>query len=77
MFMSSYQYTIENVDISMICAGDTVMRDGIMKTVCKNNLGRDALLGRTLFGDSYHSGHKRVERVVFVRPKMPSLAQEG
>ncbi len=57
---------IKKVHISTIKRGDTVIHDSKMKTVCKHNLGKDSLLGYTLFGDSYCGGNKLVELVTFV-----------
>lgn len=57
------QYTIEHVQISAIQPGDTVMHYGNMKTVCRNNIGKDAFMGVTLFGDCYKMGHKLVQKV--------------
>jgi hypothetical protein len=56
---------IADVHIASIRAGDTVMHDGQMRTVCNNNIGGDALSGRTIFGDSYKLGLIPVQRVIF------------
>ena len=60
------------VHISNIQAGDTIMLNGNTTTVCKNNIGlaKDDLLGKSLFGDSYKSGHVLVEKVLFPRWRM-------
>ena len=58
------KFNLINVHISTIQIGDIVLVDGKAKTVGRNNLGRDDLLGRTLFGDSYCSGHKSVRKVI-------------
>lgn len=57
------QYTIEHVQISTIEPGDTVIHDGKMKTVCRNNIDKDAFMGVTLFGDCYKMGRKLVQKV--------------
>lgn len=57
------KYTIEEVNISEIRAGDTVVHNGEIKTVCGNSLGNDPFMGVSLFGDSYHSGRKKVEKL--------------
>lgn len=67
------QYTIEHVQISTIKAGDTVMHRGVLKTVCRNNLGMDSFMGITLFGDCYKMGRKLVQRVNIHR-SMPEMA---
>jgi hypothetical protein len=64
-------YRIKEVHISLITAGDTVLINEDIKTVCKNNLGECPFIGRTLFGDSYQSGHKPVQQVI-IHKAMPS-----
>ena len=66
------------VHISNIQAGDTIMLNGNTTTVCKNNIGlaKDDLLGKSLFGDSYKSGHVLVEKVLFPRWRMTERGQE-
>jgi hypothetical protein len=59
---------IEEVHISLIESGDTVIHEGKMQTVCKGNIGRCSFMGRSIFGDSYRSGHKKVKRVRFAVP---------
>lgn len=55
---------LEPVHISQISAGDTIEHNGKLTTVSGNNIKRDSFMGVTLFGDSYHSGHKPVNKVV-------------
>lgn len=55
------------VHVSTIAAGDTVLHEGRIRTVCKGNLGKADLLGRTLFGDSYQAGNKPVQKVIIKR----------
>lgn len=55
---------IEPIHISNISAGDTVYHNGEIVTVSGNNIKRDYSIGTTLFGDSYRSGHRPVEKVV-------------
>ena len=57
----------KNIHISEIKVGDTILRNGIATTVCRNNIGKDSLLGITLFGDSYNAGHKLVTKVEYSR----------
>lgn len=54
----------EPVHISTISAGDTICHNGKISTVSGNNIKRDSFMGTTLFGDSYRSGHRPVEKVV-------------
>ena len=58
-------YRIEKRHISDIRIGDTVMHNGEMKTVGKNNLKYDSFMGYSLFGDSYKLGRQAVEVVIF------------
>ena len=55
---------LENVHISQISSGDTIEFGGKLTTVSANNIKRDSFIGITLFGDSYHLGHKPVKKVV-------------
>jgi hypothetical protein len=60
-------YSVNNVHISNIQVGDTIIsKDGHMRTICKNNLGYDSLLGKSINGDSYKSGHELVKKVTFI-----------
>ena len=61
------EYTTQNVHISTITIGDTIIsKDGHMRTICKSNLGGDSFMGKTINGDSYKSGHELVKKVKFV-----------
>lgn len=58
------------VHISMIEPGDTILHksfldtEEVLRTVCKSNIKPDdGFIGMSIFGDSYHSGHKLVCRV--------------
>jgi Golgi nucleoside diphosphatase len=55
----------EIVHIDKITAGDTIIFDGKEKTLSKKDIGKDDLLGKTIYGDSFKSGKKKVERVLF------------
>ena len=57
-------YSITKVNIELIKIGDTVLHNGHLMTVCKNNLKR-GFMGLTLFGDSYKAGHLKVSKVTF------------
>ncbi|QFR55887.1 hypothetical protein JC221_241 [Yersinia phage JC221] len=52
-------------NICDIRPGDTVIIDGVMKTVCRNNIKRDPFLGVTLFGDSFNMGRTQIKKVIF------------
>lgn len=57
--MKTILVNIENVGV-----GDTIIHNDKMMTVCRNNITYIADIGRTLFGDSYMLGYKKVERVI-------------
>ena len=58
-------YTINEVHISTIKVGDTIIsKDGYMRTICQNNLGK-GFCGHTINGDSYKSGTELVKKVQF------------
>lgn len=57
-------YDVKLVPISQIFAGDTIIHDGVMKTVSPTNIKR-GFMGKTLFGDSYKAGHMKVQKVTF------------
>lgn len=49
-----------------IRAGDTIVMDGKLKTVCQNNIKHDSFMGTTIFGDSFMLGLKPVEKAVIL-----------
>jgi hypothetical protein len=57
--------TVEEVHISAVRVGDTVIHNGHLKTVSRSSLGSDGLFGVTLWGDSYRAGSAFVKRVRF------------
>jgi hypothetical protein len=57
-------YTIENVNISTISAGDTIEHCGEIVTVGKNNIKYCNFMGYTIFGDSYKLGYQLVKKVI-------------
>ena len=66
-------YETKEVHISTIRPGDTILhRDylaakEVLCTVCKSNIKKDdGFMGMSIFGDSYHSGHKKVKLVTFI-----------
>ena len=58
-----------DVHISQIKWGDTVIHNGEMKTVGKNDIKYDSFMGTSLFGDNYKSGTKLVKKIDFIVPK--------
>jgi len=59
---------IKEVHISEIKSGDTIFHDGKVRTVCNSNIKNCSFMGKSLFGDSYSSGHKLVSKVQFAVP---------
>ena len=57
--------TIKSIHISMIRSGDTIVHDGVEKTVSGSDIKHDSFMGKTIFGDSYKLGHKLVKVVIF------------
>ena len=55
------KYHIIKKHISQVQAGDTIIINSILKTVCQNDIKYCPFMGKTIFGDSYHSGNKPVE----------------
>ena len=68
--MSDYKYILDDVHVSTIARGDTVMHNGYMVTVGGRDL-RNGFHGPTLFGDSYRSGTIPVKKVIFYKPFNP------
>lgn len=56
---------IVKTHISNIMVGDTVMLDGKLTTVGKNNISRCSFMGYSLFGDS---SKRIIDKVYFVVP---------
>lgn len=65
--------TIKNVHISTIRAGDTVIHQDKLMTVCNKDL-KSGFMGITLFGDAYVSGRKLVQKVIIFHAK-PDLSK--
>lgn len=59
-------YAIEEVHISDIKVGDTVLIKGELCTVCRNNIKRGGFCGDTLFGNSYVSGRVPVKKAIII-----------
>lgn len=65
---------IENVHISVIKAGDTILcNDGHMRTVSKRNIVKGGFCGTSIFGSSYNFGAIPVKRVKFAVPTNQGL----
>lgn len=56
----------KEVHITEIQSGDTILHNGEIKTVSGNNIKHCNFMGKTLFGDSYRSGHKLVTKVTVI-----------
>lgn len=57
--------TTEQVHISQIRVGDTIMHNGVMTTISGNNIKRSEFMGISLFGDTYNLGYKLITRINF------------
>jgi hypothetical protein len=58
-------HIIKLTHISEVKAGDTILHNGEVKTVSVNNIKGNPFIGKTLFGDSYNLGYKKVEVIAF------------
>lgn len=60
------KFKIVPTHISQIRVGDTIKcrGDGLIRTVCRNNIKHDNFMGISLFGDSYHFGYLKVDKVI-------------
>lgn len=58
---------IEEVHISEIKVGDTIIHHGQQRTVCRRTFGYDSFVDVLLWGDSYNMGNIKVKRVTFPR----------
>jgi hypothetical protein len=55
---------VVHVHKNRIVAGDVIVcPDGKVRTVSQKDIRYCSLMGVTIFGDSYHGGHKFVPRV--------------
>lgn len=57
-------FETEEVHISEITVGDTVIEDGEAMTVGKESFNRCPFMGLSLFGDTYLLGRRLVTRLV-------------
>jgi hypothetical protein len=60
-----YQYRIEEVHISTIESGNTILHNGEIKTVSKINIKKSDFMKTSIFGDSYNLGYKKVKKIIF------------
>ncbi|MCS2475505.1 hypothetical protein NXX39_20730 [Bacteroides ovatus] len=68
--MDKMNYEVEEVHISTIQAGDTILHtDGLIRTVDNVNIRHSSFMGITLFGDSYHLGNALVKRLRIITVK--------
>ena len=65
--LGHYCFIIEPVHKDNIRAGDTILLDGELKTVCNNNIRRGGFCGTTIHGESFKLGLEPVQRVHFVK----------
>lgn len=65
-------HTITEVHKSEIKAGDVIMVNGILRTVCNNNIRNDEFMGLTIFGDCYKLGRKPVQKAI-INKAMPTV----
>ena len=56
-------YQLEEVHISTIRGGDTILHDEKVTTVSNSSISRIAGMGVCLFGDSYRLGYKPVKKL--------------
>lgn len=64
------KYRIELVHISEIKPGDLIIRemDGAIREVGTTYIKYGGFMGTSLFGDCYHSGYKKVQKVILFNP---------
>ena len=58
------KYNIVEAHKEEIKSGDLILFNGVVKTVCKNNIKRDSFMGLTIFGDNYKGGKLKVKKVI-------------
>jgi len=58
-------YITKDTHIDYITSGSTILHNGELKTVTQNDIHFSSFMGTSLFGDSYHCGHKKVKQVFF------------
>ena len=54
---------MELVHISKIKVGDTINHNGEVLTISGNNIKNCSFMGKSIFGDTYSLGYKKVQRL--------------
>lgn len=67
--MSASSFKIVEVDKMTIMTGDVIDHNGKHQTVGHGDIRRNSFHGTTIFGDSYHSGYKKVKKVIYERAR--------
>ena len=65
-------YTLTEVHKDTIKAGDVIMVDGILRTVCNKDINAYSFMGLTIFGDCYKLGRKPVQKAI-IHKAMPTV----
>ncbi len=58
--------TTKQTHISQIRSGNTIIHEGKIVEVSDKDIRVGGFLGTSIFGDSYHSGYKKVTLVTFL-----------
>jgi hypothetical protein len=58
---------IVTTTISSIKQGDTVLIDGILKTVSANDIKQDPFLGQSLFGSTYFGNERYIQKALYYK----------
>ncbi|EKD1794922.1 hypothetical protein OQ647_001281 [Salmonella enterica] len=64
--------SVTDVHINTVSAGDTVLHQGKLRTVCRRDIKNSDFFGLMLFGDSYNLGTVPVKKVIF--PQLTQLS---
>lgn len=67
-------YEVKETHIVDIKAGDTVLRNGDLKTVSNCNIKHDKFLGVSLWGDTYKGGRQLVKKAIIFRAMPTPIA---
>ena len=65
MIVNENNLRIENVHISTLAVGDTVIHNNKILTIGNNNINHCLFMGTSIFGDSYKIGLVPVQKVIF------------
>lgn len=64
-FDGDTKYRIVEVHVETIFPGDIIVgSDGLLHTVCRNNIKYSSFMGVTLFGYNYKCGHEPVKKAI-------------